>query len=195
MGRSRPTNLHVQPEGHAQRWPQHADVGVCPLRDDGLRLSHAVARASARIMSGLSGVLAPGKLDIEAAAIWLRHLGSVDQRHSSPGPRRICSHGCRGPCGRSSVWRRRRSDRASRRGQGRPGSWPPAFLRSSLMVAKISPTASSPLEIAMSGFDLQRVDAVRVGQLRARPRYMGCQPTAWSRASRRVVSSPLAVKM
>lgn len=43
-----------------------------------------VARASlARIMSGLSGVLAPGKLDMEAATIALRHFGSVDQTHSS----------------------------------------------------------------------------------------------------------------
>ena len=43
-----------------------------------------VARASrARIMSGLSAVLAPGKFDMDAATIALRHFGSVDQRHSS----------------------------------------------------------------------------------------------------------------
>jgi hypothetical protein len=43
-----------------------------------------VARASlARIMSGLSAVLAPGRLNIDAATIALRHFGSVDQTHSS----------------------------------------------------------------------------------------------------------------
>ena len=54
-------------------------------RRSGLAISSCTAaRASrARIMSGLSAVLAPGKLNMEAATIWLRHFGSVDQRHSS----------------------------------------------------------------------------------------------------------------
>ena len=76
-----------EPGGRGRCTRRSARVTALPLASFTCTLIDqliTVASASrARIMSGLSAVLAPGKLDIEAAINWLRHLGSVDQRHSS----------------------------------------------------------------------------------------------------------------
>ena len=120
------------------------------------RSAITVARASrARIMSGLSGVLAPGKLNIDGRDHRAAPLGLGRPEAFLPEGRAVLvivavaplveDHppgGVEDEIGRT------------RRGRDRPCALAPAFLRSSLMVAKISPTASSPLETGSSGLAL-----------------------------------------